>query len=382
MSARPTSSISSTATKTKELFRDILARGNGGKDWSFSQSSLFLDFLAGNQTYQCTPWGNPTRTVFGWQKPCYLLGEGYAKTFKELMDDTEWDKYGVGNYEKCADCMVHCGFEATAVTDMIRHPLKALAVAAARRPHRGRDGAGHLARRASARRSSSSQAMSSASSPRSGPASPGPRRRWPRSSAAKALLRLEARPDQGGKLATGAPAASPGRPADPSLPSDLMPTRAAGGSVRCAASEMTRATANGRRCAPRRPAPRHAIPCRPRRRRSCDAARPFRRRPPPWRSTPSSRPLVASRQASDQPVGPVADRSAATTPSTSTASATTQSPACNPGASAAGDAEADDAARARQRAGRAPLPAAHDRRRRRRPRRRGRRRCAVRAAGR
>ena len=67
--------------------------------------------------------------MFGWQKPCYLLGEGYAKTFKELMEDTDWDKYGVGNYEKCADCMVHCGFEATAVTDMIQHPLKALAVA-------------------------------------------------------------------------------------------------------------------------------------------------------------------------------------------------------------------------------------------------------------
>src|SRR6185437_939829 len=90
-------------------------RGNGGKNWSFSQSGLFLDFLAGNQTYRCTPWGNPTRTVFGWQKPCYLLGEGYAKTFKELMEDTNWDTYGVGNYEKCAQCMVHSGFEATAV---------------------------------------------------------------------------------------------------------------------------------------------------------------------------------------------------------------------------------------------------------------------------
>jgi hypothetical protein len=55
---------------------------------------LFLDFLAGNQTYHCTPWGNPTRTVFGWQRPCYLLGEGYAKTFKELMEETEWEKYG------------------------------------------------------------------------------------------------------------------------------------------------------------------------------------------------------------------------------------------------------------------------------------------------
>ncbi len=115
-------------TKTKQLFRDILARGRGGKEWSFTQSTMFLDFLAGNQAYHCTPWGNPTRTVFGWQKPCYLLGEGYAKTFKELMDDTAWDDYGVGNYEKCADCMVHSGFEASAVTDIMKHPLKALAV--------------------------------------------------------------------------------------------------------------------------------------------------------------------------------------------------------------------------------------------------------------
>jgi hopanoid biosynthesis associated radical SAM protein HpnH len=115
-------------TKTKELFRGILARGRGGKAWPFTQSRMFLNFLAGNEAYHCTPWGNPTRTVFGWQKPCYLLGEGYAKTFKELMEDTEWDKYGVGNYEKCADCMVHSGFEASAVKHMVTNPVKALAV--------------------------------------------------------------------------------------------------------------------------------------------------------------------------------------------------------------------------------------------------------------
>jgi hopanoid biosynthesis associated radical SAM protein HpnH len=114
---------------TKNLFRNIFKRGNGGKNWSFSQSSMFLDFLAGNQTYHCTPWGNPTRTVFGWQKPCYLLGEGYTKTFKELMDSTDWDSYGTGNYEKCADCMVHSGYEASAVRDTIARPLKALGVA-------------------------------------------------------------------------------------------------------------------------------------------------------------------------------------------------------------------------------------------------------------
>jgi hopanoid biosynthesis associated radical SAM protein HpnH len=112
--------------KTKQLFRDIFRRGDGARKWSFSQSSLFLDFLAGNQTYRCTPWGNPTRTVFGWQRPCYLLGEGYAKTFKDLMDGTNWDAYGTGNYEKCANCMVHSGYEATAVMDAVAHPLKAL----------------------------------------------------------------------------------------------------------------------------------------------------------------------------------------------------------------------------------------------------------------
>ena len=112
--------------RTKKLFRDILSRGNGGKKWSFTQSELFLDFLAGNQTYECTPWSMPLRCVFGWQKPCYLLGEGYAKTFKELMEGTEWEKYGVGNYEKCANCMVHCGFEGTAVADSVKHPWKML----------------------------------------------------------------------------------------------------------------------------------------------------------------------------------------------------------------------------------------------------------------
>jgi hopanoid biosynthesis associated radical SAM protein HpnH len=115
--------------KTKELFRDIFRRGRGANKWSFSQSSLFLDFLAGNQNYHCTPWGNPTRNYFGWQRPCYLLGEGYAKTFKALMEETDWDAYGTGNYEKCADCMVHSGYEATAVLDAVKHPLKALGVA-------------------------------------------------------------------------------------------------------------------------------------------------------------------------------------------------------------------------------------------------------------
>jgi hopanoid biosynthesis associated radical SAM protein HpnH len=113
--------------RTKELFRAIFKRG--GRRWSFNQSILFLDFLAGNQSYHCTPWGNPTRNYFGWQRPCYLLGEGYAKTFRELMEETDWDAYGTGNYEKCANCMVHSGYEATAVMDSVRNPLKLVKLA-------------------------------------------------------------------------------------------------------------------------------------------------------------------------------------------------------------------------------------------------------------
>ena len=115
-SARPTSSTSSIAPRPSNCSATSSGAATAARRWSFSQSGLFLDFLAGNQDYHCTPWGNPTRTVFGWQRPCYLLGEGYAKTFRELMDETDWDQYGTGNYEKCADCMVHCGFEATAVS--------------------------------------------------------------------------------------------------------------------------------------------------------------------------------------------------------------------------------------------------------------------------
>jgi hopanoid biosynthesis associated radical SAM protein HpnH len=115
--------------RTKQLFRDVFAKAKDRRKWPIFQSSLYLDFLAGNQTYHCTPWGNPTRTVFGWQRPCYLLGEGYVRTFKELMEDTAWDRYGTGNYEKCADCMVHSGFEASAVMDSVRKPWKVAALA-------------------------------------------------------------------------------------------------------------------------------------------------------------------------------------------------------------------------------------------------------------
>jgi len=104
-----------TRNKTRELFARIL--GNRKRGWRFNQSPLFLEFLMGRVDYQCTPWGNPTYNIFGWQRPCYLLQDGYAKTFRELMDSTDWDRYGTGRNNKCANCMVHCGYEASAVAD-------------------------------------------------------------------------------------------------------------------------------------------------------------------------------------------------------------------------------------------------------------------------
>ncbi len=101
--------------QTKQLFRQILDNADPG--WEFNHSTFFLEFLQGKRDYQCTAWGNPTRNIFGWQKPCYLMSDGYVKTFRELIEDTPWEKYGTGRDPRCADCMVHCGYEATAVND-------------------------------------------------------------------------------------------------------------------------------------------------------------------------------------------------------------------------------------------------------------------------
>lgn len=118
-------------TQSKELFRSIFKEGKKRTaKWPLSHSTLFLDFLAGNQTYQCTPWSNPTYNIFGWQKPCYLLvDEGYASSFKELMEETPWDEYGVGRNPKCDNCMAHCGYEGTAINDMFKNPLKGMFLA-------------------------------------------------------------------------------------------------------------------------------------------------------------------------------------------------------------------------------------------------------------
>ena len=117
-------------TQSKQLFRDVFKLGRERKsEWKFNQSPMFLDFIAGNQAYQCEPWGTVTYNVFGWQKPCYLLvDEGYASSYKELMETTQWENYGVGRNPKCDNCMAHCGFEGTAVNATFANPLKSLRI--------------------------------------------------------------------------------------------------------------------------------------------------------------------------------------------------------------------------------------------------------------
>jgi hopanoid biosynthesis associated radical SAM protein HpnH len=115
--------------QTVQLFRDILKGGRGPHRWQFNHSPFYLDFLKGDRSYQCTPWGNPTRNIFGWQRPCYLMSDGYAKTFKELLETTDWERYGTGRDPRCADCMVHCGYEPTSVLDATKNPRNMLKAA-------------------------------------------------------------------------------------------------------------------------------------------------------------------------------------------------------------------------------------------------------------
>ena len=116
--------------RTKAWFAKAL-EGWQKKGWDFNHSPLYLEFLAGRKDYDCTAWGIPLRNVFGWQKPCYLMAEaGYADTYKELLETTEWSKFGhrSGN-PKCANCMVHSGYEPSAVDDTFAHPFEAFKVA-------------------------------------------------------------------------------------------------------------------------------------------------------------------------------------------------------------------------------------------------------------
>jgi hopanoid biosynthesis associated radical SAM protein HpnH len=114
--------------QTHELFRSAFADGRR-KKWRLNHSPLFLDFLEGKVDYECTPWGIPSYSLLGWQRPCYLMGDGYAKTYQELIETTDWSKYGRGRDPRCENCMAHCGYEPTAVlatTKSLKQGLRAL----------------------------------------------------------------------------------------------------------------------------------------------------------------------------------------------------------------------------------------------------------------
>jgi hopanoid biosynthesis associated radical SAM protein HpnH len=114
--------------ETHELFSKAFAGGNR-KRWRLNHSPLFLDFLEGKTDFGCTAWGIPSYSLFGWQRPCYLMSDGYAATYKELIETTDWSKYGRGKDPRCENCMAHCGYEPTAVlqtTRSLRQSVRAL----------------------------------------------------------------------------------------------------------------------------------------------------------------------------------------------------------------------------------------------------------------
>jgi hopanoid biosynthesis associated radical SAM protein HpnH len=115
-------------TQTRNLFSAAFADGRR-KRWRLNHTPLFLDFLEGKVDFQCTPWGIPSYSIFGWQRPCYLMSDGYASTYKELIETTDWERYGRGNDPRCANCMAHCGYEPTAVlatTSSLRESARAM----------------------------------------------------------------------------------------------------------------------------------------------------------------------------------------------------------------------------------------------------------------
>ena len=366
-SGRPIRSTFSIGARPRSCSATIFRRGQERKRaWQLSHSSLYLDFLAGNQQYRCTPWGNPTRNVFGWQRPCYLLAEGYAASFKELMAETDWDSYGTGNYEKCANCMAHCGYEATAVTDALVHPLKALRVGA--RPRSATEGpmapeipldapapggvrarpAGQRGDRPSAR--APERRAASAATRRSAPAL---RTRGRRSS--RAPRRVKARPgtsaerrrgagepaprrsvarDGAARSPRGAPGtarrASPGGARD--HPASAPRARPAGSPDRAdRRAHGSPGTAARRRL---RPPPPRGFPCRPPGRRSPRTAPACRRPSPRCARCPSAPPRGRGRQRSGgRP--PVRARSGRLTTTASRGCARSRAGADRPGAAPA-----------------------------------------------
>ncbi len=108
-----------------ETFKRIFSLPDRAR-WRFFHTPAFLEFLQGKRAMQCTAWGNPTRGVLGWQRPCYLMGEGYVPTFRQLIEETEWERYGYGRDARCTNCMAHCGYEATAVKETIASPIEGM----------------------------------------------------------------------------------------------------------------------------------------------------------------------------------------------------------------------------------------------------------------
>jgi hopanoid biosynthesis associated radical SAM protein HpnH len=124
--------------QTRALFRAAFANGNRRR-WRLNHTPLFLDFLEGKVDFECTAWGIPSYSLFGWQRPCYLMADGYATTYRELVETTDWSRYGRGRDPRCANCMAHCGYEPTAVlrtTGSLRESLRAFADQLPRRPGR------------------------------------------------------------------------------------------------------------------------------------------------------------------------------------------------------------------------------------------------------
>ena len=114
--------------QTRRLFRAAFADGRRRR-WRLNHSPLYLDFLEGRTDYQCTAWGIPSYSILGWQRPCYLMGDGYARSYRELLEETDWDRYGRGRDPRCDNCMAHCGYEPSAITEMVQAPHRALASA-------------------------------------------------------------------------------------------------------------------------------------------------------------------------------------------------------------------------------------------------------------
>jgi hopanoid biosynthesis associated radical SAM protein HpnH len=110
---------------TRQIFREAFAGGKR-KRWRLNHSPLFLDFLEGKVDFACTPWGIPSYSVLGWQRPCYLLSDGYARTYRELIETTDWERYGRGRDPRCANCMAHCGYEPSAVAATMKSPAQSM----------------------------------------------------------------------------------------------------------------------------------------------------------------------------------------------------------------------------------------------------------------